>query len=260
MILPTSRQARIDDRRRRIPQRWRRQDESRSGRRHRGGRRSRCGRPCAAIVDANIANPDAWGQLNLPPGAATVRDMIVALPPTTSHRAPCTRQLRHSLSSRSREKPPNIRGPKSAARRTISARYPLVVVDMSNRLPDPTAGPEAAAAAYWLEHADVLVLPSAASKQDFNGVLDYLDVRDLPPVIVASLVRGARTASTAGQALHDRDRATRIPRRRDPGRAERVRYAGMEGVPVETVRRRCARPIGLAEAIAGRRRRTARTF
>ena len=50
--------------------------------------------------------------------------------------------------------------------------------------------PEAAAAAYWLEHADVLVLPSAASKQDFNGVLDYLDVRDLPPVIVASLVAG----------------------------------------------------------------------
>lgn len=33
----------------------------------------------AAIVDANVANPDAWGVLNLPMGAATVRDTIAAL-------------------------------------------------------------------------------------------------------------------------------------------------------------------------------------
>ena len=94
-----------------------------------------------------------------------------------------------------------------------------------------------AAAAYWLEHADVLVLPSAASKQDFNGVLDYLDVRDLPPVIVASLV--PRTRRNREHPLTKRYLtaiAQRVYRVVDvPDDAERVRYAGMEGVPVETV-------------------------
>jgi type IV secretory pathway VirB6-like protein len=94
-----------------------------------------------------------------------------------------------------------------------------------------------AAAAYWLEHADVLVLPSAASKQDFNGVLDYLDVRDLPPVIVASLV--PRTRRNREHPLTKRYLtaiAQRVYRVVDvPDDAERVRYAGMQGVPVEAV-------------------------
>ncbi len=94
-----------------------------------------------------------------------------------------------------------------------------------------------AAAAFWLEHADVLVLPSAASKQDFNGVLDYLEVRDIPPAIVASLV--PRTRRNREHPLAKRymaaiaQRAYRIVD--IPDEAERVRYAGMEGVPVETV-------------------------
>jgi hypothetical protein len=94
-----------------------------------------------------------------------------------------------------------------------------------------------AAAAYWLEHADVLVLPSAASKQDFNGVLDYLDVGDLPPAIVASLV--PRTRRNREHPLTKRYMtaiAQRVYRVVDiPDDAERVRYAGMQGVPVEAV-------------------------
>jgi hypothetical protein len=119
----------------------------------------------------------------------------------------------------------------------LRAKYPLVVVDLSNRLPDPTAGPEASVAAYWLEHADVLVLPSAASKPDFNGVLDYLDVPDLPPVVVASMV--PRTRRNREHPLAKRymsaitQRAFRVVD--IPDDAERVRYAGMEGVPVEAV-------------------------
>ena len=193
---------------------------------------------CAAIVDANIANPDAWGQLNLPPGAATVRDMVVAL--TTEQEPP---RPVHA-SSPALACFPKSREPSEYSRTEIGLlvaylrlRYPLVVVDMSNRLPDPTAGPEAAAAAYWLEHADVLVLPTAASKQDFNGVLDYLDVRDLPPAIVASLV--PRTRRNREHPLAKRYMAAiaqRVYRVVDiPDDAERVRYAGMEGVPVETV-------------------------
>jgi hypothetical protein len=104
-------------------------------------------------------------------------------------------------------------------------------------LPDPTGGPEAAAAAYWLEHADVLVLPSAASKQDYNSVLDYLDIADIPPVIVASLIPRARRnrehplAKRYMSAIQNRAyQVVDIP-----DDAELVRYAGMQGVPVETV-------------------------
>jgi hypothetical protein len=92
-------------------------------------------------------------------------------------------------------------------------------------------------AAYWLEHADVLVLPSAASKQDFNGVLDYLEVPDIPPVIVASLV--PRTRRNREHPLTKRymsaiaQRAFRVVD--IPDEAEQVRYAGMQGVPVEAV-------------------------
>ncbi len=193
---------------------------------------------CAAIVDANIANPDAWGQLNLPPGAATVRDMIVALtsagdPPRPVHAS--TPAL--ACFPEARETSEYSRTEIGLLVAYLRLRYLLVVVDMSNRLPDPTAGPEAAAAAYWLEHADVLVLPSAASKQDYNGVLDYLDIRDLPPAIVASLV--PRTRRNREHPLAKRymtaitQRAYRVVD--IPDDAERVRYAGMEGVPVESV-------------------------
>jgi MinD-like ATPase involved in chromosome partitioning or flagellar assembly len=193
---------------------------------------------CAAIVDANIANPDAWGQLHLPAGAATVRDTIVALvtdqePPRPVHAS--TPAL--ACFPESRETSEYSRTEIGFFVAWLRLRYPLVVVDLSNRLPDPTAGPEASAAAYWLEHADVLVLPTAASKQDFNGVLDYLDVRDLPPTIVASLV--PRTRRNREHPLAKRYMTAieqRVYRVVDvPDDAERVRYAGMEGVPVETV-------------------------
>jgi hypothetical protein len=209
---------------------------------------------CAAVVDANVANPDAWGQLNLPPGAATVRDTIVALVADQEPPGPVfasTPAL--ACFPEARETSEYSRTEIGLLAAHLRARYPLVLVDMSNRLPDPTGGPAAAAAAYWLEHADVLVLPSAGAKQDFNGVLDYLDVGDLPPVIVASLV--PRTRRNRDHPLTRRYMtaiAQRVYRVVDiPDDAERVRYAGMQGVPVEAV----SAPLRaayreLAEAIA----------
>jgi hypothetical protein len=209
---------------------------------------------CAAIVDANLANPDAWGQLNLPVGAATVRDMIAALatnqePPRPVHAS--TPAL--ACYPESREASEYSRTEIGILAAHLRSRYPLVIIDLSNRLPDPTGGAEAAAAAYWLEHADVLVLPCAGSKQDFNGVLDYLEVRDIPPAIVASLV--ARTRRNREHPLAKRymsaiaQRAYRIVD--IPDEAERVRFAGMQGVPVETVSAALrAAYRELAEAIA----------
>ena len=119
----------------------------------------------------------------------------------------------------------------------LRRRFTFIVVDMSNRLPDPMAGPESAAAAYWLEHADVLVLPTTSSKNDFNGVLDYLDVRNLPPTVVPYIipsVKKNRDHPVTQQYLAViRNRVHRIVE--IPDEADKVRFAGMEGVPVEQV-------------------------
>jgi MinD-like ATPase involved in chromosome partitioning or flagellar assembly len=190
----------------------------------------------ACIVDANIANPDAWGQMNLPAGAATVRDTVAALlgnreAPSPVHAATpalaCYPEVREAIEySRT-----TIRRLADHLRR----RYTLIVIDMSNRLPDPTAGPEAAVAAYWLEVADVLVLPTTSARADFNGALDYLEVGDLPPTVVAYIVPGSRRLRdnpTTLEYLHAiRRRALSVVE--VPDDANAVRLAGMEGVPVE---------------------------
>ena len=190
----------------------------------------------ACIVDANIANPDAWGQMNLPAGAATVRDTVAALlsgrdtPPPVHAATPalaCYPEVREAAEYS-----------RSAIRRLsdhLRRRYTLIVVDMSNRLPDPTAGPEAAVAAYWLEEADVLVLPTTSSRADFNGALDYLEVDSLPPTLVAYIVPGLRRLRDNPTTLE----YVRAIRRRVEGLVEvpddanAVRLAGMKGVPVE---------------------------
>jgi hypothetical protein len=192
----------------------------------------------AAIVDANIANPDAWGHLNLPLGAATVRDTVAALtanddPPEPMHASTPALACYPELRETSEYTRTDIHRLAAFLRR----RYTFIVVDLSNRLPDPTGGPEAAAAAYWLEVSDVLVLPAASSKHDFNGLLDYLDVSTLPPVVVAYLA--PRSRRIRHHPLTERYLAT-IARRVHgvvtlPDDADGVRFAGLEGVPVQDV-------------------------
>ncbi|MGH7722840.1 MAG: hypothetical protein ACRENL_08435 [Candidatus Dormibacteria bacterium] len=190
----------------------------------------------AAIVDANIANPDAWGHLNLPDRAATVRDVAAALssgrePPQPVHAATpalaCYPEQRDGVEySRT-----DIR--RLAAH--LRARYAFVVVDMSNRLPDPTGGPEATVAAYWLDEADALVLPTATSRQDFNGVLDYLDVANLPPTVVPYIVSPARRNRRHPMTLQYLESITARVHSlvQIPDEADRVRFAGMEGAAVQ---------------------------
>lgn len=192
----------------------------------------------AAIVDANVANPDAWGQLNLPEHAATVRDVVASLakgvqPPSPIHSVTPALACYPERRDGTEYSHTDIR--RLAAH--LRARYSLVIVDMSNRLPDPTSGPEAAVAAFWLEEADALVLPTAMSRQDFNGVLDYLDVRGRPPTVVPCITSGARR-----NRRHPVTReyleviASRVDRVLEiPDEADSVRLAGMDGVPVQAV-------------------------
>ena len=192
----------------------------------------------AVIIDANLANPDAWGQLNLASGAATVRDLVTAVntgsePPRPVFAATpalaCFPEAR-SASEYSRTEVARVAS-------YLRSRFAFAVIDMTNRLPDPTGGPEAAVAAYWLEHADVLLLPTASSKQEFIGVLDYLDVPNLPPTVVAYLVPRARRnrehplTKRYLEAIAERSHAI-VP---VPDEGEQVKYAVMEGRPVQEV-------------------------
>jgi hypothetical protein len=192
----------------------------------------------AAIVDANVANPDAWGQLNLPDTAATVRDVVAALakgahPPSPIHSV--TPALACYPERREGTEYTHTDIHRLAAH--LRARYSLVIVDMSNRLPDPTSGPEAAVAAFWLEEADALVLPTAMSRQDFNGVLDYLDVRGRPPTVVPCIISGARRNRRHPVTREYLDViASRVDRVLEvPDEGDNVRLAGMDGVPVQEV-------------------------
>ncbi len=192
----------------------------------------------AAIVDANVANPDAWGQLNLPEHAASVRDVTSALirgeePPPPIHAVTpalaCFPERRDGVEY--------SRTDIGRLAEYLRSRYTFVVVDMSNRLPDPTGGPEAAVAAYWLEEADALVLPTGSSRQDFNGVLDYLEVPKLPPTVVpyiASSARRNRRHPVTRQYLDEI--GPRVQQLVEiPDEADSVRFAGMEGAPVQDV-------------------------
>ena len=211
------------------------------------------------IADAVGWATDAWGQLTLPSGAVTVRDVVAAL--SVNHEP--DRPVYASTPAlacfpESRDSSEYSRTDITRFARYLRDRFALTIVDMSNRLPDPTAGPEAAVAAYWLQEADVLVLPTASSKQDFNGVLDYLELRDLPSVIVAYLV--PRTRRNREHPLTRRylaaieQRSWRIVKL--PDDAERVRYAGMQGVPVQAVSgsmRAAYRELAEAIAVAPKR-------
>ena len=192
----------------------------------------------AAILDANVANPDAWGQLNLPDHAASVRDLATALtngvePPAPVHAATpalaCYPERRDG-----------VEYSRTEVRRLaeyLRSRYAFIVVDMSNRLPDPSGGPEAAVAAYWLEEADALVLPTGSSRQDFNGVLDYLEVPDLPPTVVSYIAASSRRNRRHPVTRHYLEAIGPLVEGlvAIPDEADSVRFAGMEGAPVQDV-------------------------
>jgi hypothetical protein len=195
----------------------------------------------AALVDANVANPDAWGQLDLPDHAATVRDVVNALAARAD--APDPAHATTPALACYPERRDGAEYSRTDIRRLaahLRARYALVVVDMSNRLPDPMSGPEATVAAFWLEEADALVLPTAMSRQDFNGVLDYLDVGGLPPTVVPCIASGSRRNRRHPMTRQYLDViAARVDRVLEiPDEADRVRLAGMDGVPVADVSRR----------------------
>lgn len=150
----------------------------------------------AALYDFNVVNPGDWGELELPPGAATVRQLIAAL-----------------VSDREAPQPGYVNTPglvlypygldtteSTSTEIDLVANYNRVhwaaaVIDTANRLPG-LGDPAGEVVAFWMEHADCLVLPTTANPEDLLAVLDYLAVDNLPPTIVAYVVSASRRVRT----------------------------------------------------------------
>jgi len=131
----------------------------------------------AALVDANVTNPDSWA-LNPGPGAATVRLMISRLaageqPPDERYAA--TPRLAIYPESRSGEDC-YTRAEIDLLANHLRRRHSFIAVDLPNSLPSLTSGGAPAVAAAWIHAADAVVLPFNADPRARQGTIEYIDL------------------------------------------------------------------------------------
>ncbi len=167
----------------------------------------------AALVDANVGNPDAWGRLDIQGQPPTMRDLVRCLmsgaePPSPAFaETPALAIYPESREAGDGYAPAQIQ--RAAA--YLKARHAAVVVDLPNRLPAFTSA-EAAVAAAWIGEADVLVLPTTADPTALLGAIEYLDADSVQgkPVVVSYIVPRVRQIRDAPQVrgMLDRIRAS----------------------------------------------------
>ena len=167
----------------------------------------------AALVDANIGNPDAWGRIDMSGEPTTVREMVRRLmagqePPSPAFaETPALAVYPESREAGDGYAPAQIQ----RAATYLKARHAAIVVDLPNRLPAFTSA-EAAVAAAWIAEADVLVLPTTADPTALLGAIEYLDADSVQgkPVVVSYIVPRARQIRDAPQVrgMLDRIRAS----------------------------------------------------
>ena len=167
----------------------------------------------AALVDANIGNPDAWGRIDMTGEPTTVREMVRRLmagqePPSPAFaETPALAVYPESREAGDGYAPAQIQ----RAATYLKARHAAIVVDLPNRLPAFTSA-EAAVAAAWIAEADVLVLPTTADPTALLGAIEYLDADSVQgkPVVVSYIVPRARQIRDAPQVrgMLDRIRAS----------------------------------------------------
>jgi MinD-like ATPase involved in chromosome partitioning or flagellar assembly len=167
----------------------------------------------AALVDANVGNPDAWGRLDVRGSPTTMREVVRSLmsgmePPGPAFaETPALAVYPESREAGDGYAPAQIQ--RVAA--YLKARHAAVVVDLPNRLPAFTSA-EAAVAAAWIGEADVLVLPTTADPTALLGAIEYLDADSVQgkPVVVSYIVPRVRQIRDAPQvrSMLDRIRAS----------------------------------------------------
>jgi len=167
----------------------------------------------AALVDANIGNPDAWGRIDVSGEPTTMREIVGRLmsglePPGPAFaETPALAVYPESREAGDGYAPAQIQ----RAASYLKTRHAAVIVDLPNRLPAFTS-PEAAVAAAWIGEADVLVLPTTADPTALLGAIEYLDADSVQgkPVVVSYIVPRARQIRDAPQvrSMLDRIRAS----------------------------------------------------
>jgi MinD-like ATPase involved in chromosome partitioning or flagellar assembly len=158
----------------------------------------------AALVDANIGNPDAWGRLEIRGHALTVREIVGRLtrgeePPSPAYaETPALAVYPESREAGEGYAPAQVQ--RLAA--YLKGRHAAVVVDLPNRLPALTSA-DAALAAAWIAEASVIVLPTTADPAALLGVTEYLAVESVrgKPVVVPYIVPRLREIRTAPEVL-----------------------------------------------------------
>jgi MinD-like ATPase involved in chromosome partitioning or flagellar assembly len=166
----------------------------------------------AALVDANIGNPDAWGRLDVSGEPTTMREIVGRLmsgrePPGPAFaQTPALAVYPESREAGDGYAPAQIQ----RVATYLKTRHAAVIVDLPNRLPAFTSA-EAAVAAAWIGEADVLVLPTTADPTALLGAIEYLDADSVQgkPVVVSYIVPRARQIRDAPQVrgMLDRIRA-----------------------------------------------------
>jgi len=167
----------------------------------------------AALVDANIGNPDAWGRLDVSGEPTTMREIVGRLmsgrePPGPAFaQTPALAVYPESREAGDGYAPAQIQ----RVATYLKTRHAAVIVDLPNRLPAFTSA-EAAVAAAWIGEADVLVLPTTADPTALLGAIEYLDADSVrgKPVVVSYIVPRARQIRDAPQVrgMLDRIRAS----------------------------------------------------
>jgi MinD-like ATPase involved in chromosome partitioning or flagellar assembly len=166
----------------------------------------------AALVDANVGNPDAWGRIDVRGNPATMRDLVRSLmsgrePPSPAFaETPALAVYPESRDAGEGYAPAQIQ----RVAGFLKGRHAAVVVDLPNRLPAFTSA-ESAVAAAWIAEADVLVLPTTADPTALLGAIEYLDADTVQgkPVVVSYIVPRIRQIRDAPQVrgMLDRIRA-----------------------------------------------------
>ena len=157
-------------------------------------------RATACLVDANINNPDAWGQLWPESPAATFRVLVEHLeagrqpPPPASTRTPALAVYPEPRDGGDGYTPAQI----GAAAGHLRTRHAALVIDLPNRLPGFRSA-EATIAASWIAASDVVVLPATADPAALTGVLEYLATENvrMKPVVVPYIVPRIRAVRNA---------------------------------------------------------------
>ena len=161
----------------------------------------------AALVDANIGNPDAWGRLDIRGESPTVRDTVARLAAGRDPQSPAwSRTPALAVYPESREAGDGYTPAEVQRLATyLRLRHAAIVVDLPNRLPAFSSA-ESSVAASWIEEADVVVIPTTADPTALLGVIEYMEVESVReravvvPYIVPKL-REIRLAPEVRQML-----------------------------------------------------------